>query len=54
MEKIVYQSPEMEVVEMKSEGFLCASDGESGGGGAGGFAPKLEFDEEDILFDKEK
>ena len=52
MEKIVYQSPEMEVVELKSEGFLCSS--EIGGGGGTGHAPELELDEEDILFGKEK
>ncbi len=45
MKKIEYMAPEMEVVEMKYNGVLCASGEEAGGGGTG-FAPEMnEADE---------
>lgn len=46
MKKFEYMAPEMEVVEMKYNGVLCASDEEAGGGGTG-FAPELDEIEED-------
>lgn len=46
MKKNVYQAPEMEVVEMKSQCALLAGS-EIGGGGGGGFGSReVEFDEE--------
>ena len=46
MKKNVYQAPEMEVVEMKSQCALLAGS-EIGGGGGGGFGSReFEFDEE--------
>ena len=46
MQKNVYQAPEMEVVEMKSQCALLAGS-EIGGGGGGGFGSReFEFDEE--------
>lgn len=43
MKKIEYKAPEMEVIEMKYNKMLMAS--EIGGGGGEGFAP--EFEDED-------
>ncbi len=47
MKKNDYQSPEMQVVEMKSQvALLAGSSGEIGGGGGGGFAREEDFDED--------
>ena len=47
MKKNVYQAPEMEVVEMKSQCALLAGSGEEGGGGGGGFGSReFEFGED--------
>ena len=41
MEKIAYQAPEMEVVELKYESPLLDASGEVGGGGGTGHAPEF-------------
>lgn len=49
MKKNVYQAPEMEVVELKSQSVLLAgSDGETAGGGGEGFAPEFVIMDDDI------
>ena len=46
MKKIAYVAPEMEIVELKSKVTLLAGS-EIGGGGADGFAPKMDDVDED-------
>lgn len=45
MKKNVYQAPEMEVVELKSQSALLQSSGETGGGGGHAFSPEYEPEE---------
>ena len=45
MKKIEYQAPKMEVVEMKTQKFLCGS--EIGGGGGRVHAREFEMDDEE-------
>lgn len=48
MKKNVYQAPEMEVVELKSQSALLAGSGEIGGGGGTGHAPEFVIMDDDI------
>lgn len=46
MKKIEYMTPEMEIVELKSNVVLLAGSGEEAGGGGTGFAPEMQDVEE--------